>query len=339
MFTLTQNRWRIDDVLGLRLDREEEFNGADLSIHRIGSTPERQSGCQAEDQGSSPAARGPYLRCRICLSPTSVTSTSSAMNRTASDSGQPDSPASERSRTARLAVAAVSQRVHVQACGDAWVMVDWGTHAKANTAARALAARLRESPEPFAIEVVAGVRTLALRLATGTAFEHRAKYRAEALHWLDQIAPQALDWEAPAGREVVFPACYDPSMAPDLDEVAAATGLTTAEVVQRHSARPYTAEVVGFMPGFAYLGGLDPRLKLDRRTVPRPRVPEGGIAIAGLQSAIYPSPTAGGWHLIGRCPLRLFNPDRSPPALMTEGDTIRFEPIDKAQFDRLWARR
>jgi KipI family sensor histidine kinase inhibitor len=128
-------------------------------------------------------------------------------------------------------------------------------------------------------------------------------------------------------------------MAPDLDEVAAATGLTTAEVVQRHSARPYTAEVVGFMPGFAYLGGLDPRLKLDRRTVPRPRVPEGGIAIAGLQSAIYPSPTAGGWHLIGRCPLRLFNPDRLPPALMTEGDTIRFEPIDKAQFDRLWARR
>lgn len=61
MFTLTQNRWRIDDVLGLRLDREEEFNGADLSIHRIGSTPERQSGCQAQDQGSSPAARGPYL--------------------------------------------------------------------------------------------------------------------------------------------------------------------------------------------------------------------------------------------------------------------------------------
>jgi hypothetical protein len=123
-----------------------------------------------------------------------------------------------------------AQRVRVQACGDAWVMVDWGSHVKANTAARALAARLRESPEPFAIEVVAGVRTLALRLATGAAFEHRAKHRAEAIRWLQQIAPHALDWDAPAGREVVFPACYDPSMAPDLDEVAAATGLTTAEV-------------------------------------------------------------------------------------------------------------
>ena len=261
------------------------------------------------------------------------------MNRSVSDSGQPDSPASSRPRTARLAIPAPAQRIQVQACGDAWVMVDWGTHVKANTAARALAARLRESPEAFAIEVVAGVRTLALRLTTGAAFEHRAKHRAEAISWLAQIAPQALGWEAPAGREVVFPACYDPSMAPDLEEVAAATGLTTAEVVQLHSARPYTAEVVGFMPGFAYLGGLDPRLKLDRRTVPRPRVPEGGIAIAGLQSAIYPSPTAGGWHLIGRCPLRLFDPGRSPPALMTEGDTIRFEPIDKAEFERLWAQR
>jgi len=279
------------------------------------------------------------LRCCLSLSLTSVASTSSAMNRTASDSGQPDSTTSGGSRADRAAIAAASQRVQVQACGDAWVMVEWGVHARANTAARALAARLRESPEPFAIEVVAGVRTLALRLATGAAFEHRVRHRAEAISWLKQIAPQALDWEAPAGREVVFPACYDPSMAPDLGEVAAATGLTSAEVVRLHSARPYTAEVVGFMPGFAYLGGLDPRLKLDRRTVPRPRVPEGGIAIAGLQSAIYPSPTAGGWHLIGRCPLRLFDPDRSPPALMTEGDTIRFEPIDKAEFDRLWAER
>ena len=261
------------------------------------------------------------------------------MNPTAFDSSQPDFPASDGTRAARHAAAVAAQRVQVQACGDAWVMVDWGTHVKANTAARALAARLRESPEPFAIEVVAGVRTLALRLATGAAFEHRVKHRAEAISWLQQMAPQALGWDAPAGREVVFPACYDPSMAPDLDEVAAATGLTTAEVVRLHSAALYTAEVVGIMPGFAYLGGLDPRLKLDRRTVPRPRVPEGGIAIAGLQSAIYPSPTAGGWHLIGRCPLRLFDPDRSPPALMAEGDTIRFEPIDKAEFERLWAHR
>ena len=229
--------------------------------------------------------------------------------------------------------------IRVEPCGDAWVMVDWGAHLQANVAARALAARLRAAPPAFCAEAVAGVRTLAVRIAVYDTAIPRAHQREAALDWLRATAPEALGWQAPAGGQVVLPACYDPSMAPDLDEVAAATGLTTAEVVAIHSGCTFTAEVVGFMPGFAYLGGLDPRLKLDRRASPRPRVPEGGIAIAGLQTAVYPSPTPGGWSLIGRCPLRLFDPARTPPALLNEGDTLRFEPIDAASFERLWAAR
>jgi KipI family sensor histidine kinase inhibitor len=229
--------------------------------------------------------------------------------------------------------------VRVEPCGDAWVMVDWGAATNANVAARALAARLRETPQPFGVEVLAGVCTLAVRIAADDRAVSRGRHREAAIGWLREMAPQALGWQAPAGRQVVFPACYHASMAPDLDEVAAATGLTAAEVVGIHSGCVFTAEVVGFMPGFAYLGGLDPRLKLDRKASPRPRVPEGSIAIAGLQTAVYPTATAGGWHLIGRCPLRLFDPSRSPAALMGEGDTVRFEPIAVAEFDRLWARR
>jgi len=229
--------------------------------------------------------------------------------------------------------------IQVQACGDAWVMVDWGVRPNANVAARALAARLREVPQPFCGEAVAGIRTLAVRIAADGAIETRGVRRDAALEWLREMAPQALHWQAPAGRDVVLPACYDPAMAPDLDEVAAVTGLSTAEVVALHSGCVFTAEVVGFMPGFAYLGGLDPRLKIDRRASPRPRVPEGTVCIAGLQTAVYPSATPGGWNLIGRCPLRLFDPARSPPALMNEGDTLRFEVIDRPTFDRLWAAR
>jgi inhibitor of KinA len=229
--------------------------------------------------------------------------------------------------------------IQVLACGDAWVLVDWGPRADANVAARALAARLRELPQSFCGEAVAGVRTLAVRITADDAHASRGHHREAALAWLREMAPEALRWQAPAGKEVVLPACYHASEAPDLDEVAAATGLTVEEVVDRHSRCVFTAEVVGFMPGFAYLGGLDPRLKVDRRTSPRPRVPEGSIAIAGLQTAVYPSPTPGGWSLIGRCPLRLFDPQRVPPALMGEGDTLRFEPIDKPMFERLWARR
>jgi KipI family sensor histidine kinase inhibitor len=230
--------------------------------------------------------------------------------------------------------------IRVEPCGDAWVMVDWGGRAQANVAARALAARLRDAPQDFCGEAVAGVRTLAVRLVAGDGpGDSRGLHRAAALEWLRDTAPRALGWAAPAGRQVVLPACYDPSEAPDLADVAAATGLDVAQVVAIHAGCAFTAEVVGFMPGFAYLGGLDPRLKLDRRASPRPRVPEGSIAIAGLQTAVYPSPTPGGWHLVGRCPLRLFDPARSPPALMGEGDTVRFEPVDKAAFDRLWANR
>lgn len=218
-------------------------------------------------------------------------------------------------------------------------MVDWGEHAHANAAARALAARLRRRPPDFCAEAVAGVRTLAVRLPDDSRPLARTRHREAALETLRASATEALLWPAPAGKPVVLPACYDLSLAPDLEDVAAATGLSTSEVIAIHSGCTFTAEVIGFMPGFAYLGGLDPRLKLDRRASPRPRVPEGGISIAGLQTAIYPSPTPGGWHLIGRCPLRLFDPLRTPPALLGEGDTLRFEVIDKAQFDRLWAAR
>ena len=232
-----------------------------------------------------------------------------------------------------------SRRPSVEPCGDAWVLVDWGAHGHANVAARALAARLRTEPPAFCEEAVAGVRTLAVRLATDAGSNDRGASRDAALAFLRDAAPQALGWEAPAGRSVVLPACYDPAVAPDLDEVAAQTGLSPADVAATHAASVFTAEVVGFMPGFAYLGGLDPRLEVDRRASPRRAVPEGSIAIAGRQTAVYPSATPGGWRLIGRCPSRLFDAAREPAALIGEGDTVRFEPIDLDTFERLWGRR
>lgn len=112
----------------------------------------------------------------------------------------------------------------------------------------------------------------------------------------------------------------------DLDEVARATGLTTEEVVGIHSGREYRVYVLGFVPGFAYLGTLDARLSLPRRASPRKQVPAGSVAIAELQTAIYPSATPGGWHLIGRTDVKLFDPGSESPSLFRVGDTVRFEP-------------
>lgn len=112
----------------------------------------------------------------------------------------------------------------------------------------------------------------------------------------------------------------------DLDEVARQTGLTTQEVVRIHSGREYRVYVLGFVPGFAYLGTLDERLSLPRRASPRKQVPPGSVAIAELQTAVYPSATPGGWHLIGRTDVKLFDPHSDSPSLLRVGDTVRFEP-------------
>ena len=119
----------------------------------------------------------------------------------------------------------------------------------------------------------------------------------------------------------VVPVIYDGE---DLQEVADRTGLSQAEVVRRHSSPEYHVLALGFLPGWAYLGPLDPALKLPRRTTPRTRIPAGAVAIAGVQTGIYPRVSPGGWHLIGHTDVVLFDPKRDRPTLFRAGDRVRF---------------
>jgi KipI family sensor histidine kinase inhibitor len=143
---------------------------------------------------------------------------------------------------------------------------------------------------------------------------------------------------APAAPRVwTVPVCYERELGPDLEDVAQRCGLAVDEVVALHASRDYTVHLLGFSPGFPYLGELDPALALPRRTDPRARVPAGAVAIATRHTAIYPQETPGGWHLIGRTPLALFDPSRTPPALFAPGDTVRFEPVTRDAYDALAA--
>ncbi len=128
------------------------------------------------------------------------------------------------------------------------------------------------------------------------------------------------------------PVCYEGELAPDLAEVALLTGLAAEEVAALHRGTLYHVYMLGFLPGFPYLGDLPEALHLPRRADPRLRVPAGSIAIATSLSAIYPYESPGGWHLIGATPLRFFDPARSPPALLAPGDAVRFEPIAAEAF-------
>jgi inhibitor of KinA len=136
-------------------------------------------------------------------------------------------------------------------------------------------------------------------------------------------------------REIIIPVCYDPALAPDLEPVAARLCLSPDELAALHADAEYTVECLGFSPGFAYLLGLPAPLHLPRRDSPRPRVPAGSVAIAGERSGVYPQSTPGGWHLIGRTPMTLFDPSRDKPALLSVADTVRFRPIPRSEFDRL----
>jgi inhibitor of KinA len=134
---------------------------------------------------------------------------------------------------------------------------------------------------------------------------------------------------------VEIPVCYDGEFGPDLTFVAEHAELTAEEVIARHSAPEYLVHMIGFAPGFPYLGGLDERLATPRKPQPRALVPAGAVGIAGPQTGIYPLATPGGWQLIGRTPLRLFNPDWAQPSRLQAGQHLRFVPIDAAEFQRL----
>ena len=136
-------------------------------------------------------------------------------------------------------------------------------------------------------------------------------------------------------RVVDIPVCYDLEMAPDLVEAANELGIGTDELIHRHSSARYTVAMIGFAPGFPYLLGLPDSLALPRLATPRTRVPAGSVAIGGNQTGIYPRESPGGWRLLGRTPLVLFDAARASPALLTPGDRVRFQRIDLSTFDRL----
>jgi inhibitor of KinA len=141
---------------------------------------------------------------------------------------------------------------------------------------------------------------------------------------------------APARTEAVVdvPVCYGGEEGPDLAGVASAAGLTEAAAIAIHSGLTYRVYVVGFVPGFAYMAAVDPRLALPRRATPRTRVPAGSVAIAAGQTGIYPSETPGGWHLIGRTPLKPYDAARAQPFAFKVGDRVRFHAIDRDTFQR-----
>lgn len=160
---------------------------------------------------------------------------------------------------------------------------------------------------------------------------------AELSALLRAILPAGESSEAQERTVVELPTAYGGEYGPDLQFVAEHAGLNVGEVIRLHSAPSYLVYMMGFMPGFTYLGGLDERLHTPRLSAPRVRIPAGSVGIAGSQTDAYPVDSPGGWQLIGRTPLRLYDDRRENPILLRAGQYVKFVPISPAEFDRIAA--
>lgn len=215
-------------------------------------------------------------------------------------------------------------------CGDTALVVEFGDRIDRALNARVLAfdQALRERPPEGLVETVPTFRSLMI---------HYDPLRTRQSALIDQVRPLAEQVRPvqQAGRSWTVPVCYQDDLAPDLAEVAERTGLPPDAVILRHAEPLYQVFMMGFVPGFPYLGVLPEALVLPRRDDPRVRVPAGAVGIASAMTAIYPVVSPGGWHLIGNCPLRLFDPEAEPPTLFLPGDTVRFEPVERDRYEAI----
>lgn len=151
----------------------------------------------------------------------------------------------------------------------------------------------------------------------------------------DILTDLAPDETASAGEAKEIPVWYDASVGPELARLEAATGLTRDEVIEIHSGHDYRVFALGFAPGFGFMGSVDPRLETPRLATPRKRVPAGSVALAGRQTSAYPRVSPGGWNLLGRTPVTLFDPAREHMSFLQVGDRVRFVAIGREAFERL----
>lgn len=216
--------------------------------------------------------------------------------------------------------------MRIRPCGDAMLLVEFEAviDPLVNERVIALAARIRDRRAFGVQDVAPGYCTIGIHFnplhTDVSALEHAIEDDARHLGPIEQLPDRA---------PIEIGVCYGGESGPDLDVVAAHAGCSAQEVIARHAGRTYRVYMLGFVPGFAYMGRVDPSIAIARHRVPRERVPAGSVGITGEQTGVYPIESPGGWHLIGRTSTAMFDPERTPPNLVSPGDFVRFVPLSE----------
>ncbi len=228
-------------------------------------------------------------------------------------------------------ITACQRSVHIRPFGETAVTLEFGQgiHPELHRQVKAVSHYLDQFPFPGLVEYVAA-------FASVTVFYDPVRLDGDTVAACLQDIVSKLEKEPPGiPRVVEIPVCYGGDFGPDLAFVAQHNKLTVDEVIELHSGGRYLVYMLGFAPGFPYLGGMPEQIAAPRRESPRPAIPAGSVGIAGLQTGVYPITTPGGWQLIGCTPLELFCPAADPPTLLCAGDVIRFRPICPQEYREL----
>ena len=225
--------------------------------------------------------------------------------------------------------------VRYLSCGDTAFTVEFGNEITPEINGRVMALHAAIGAARTAGDLAGLVETVPTMRSLMVNYDPLATTRAELQPRIDALIASGLA-AGIASRRVSIPCCYDdPEFAPDLAEVAERSKKTVEQVIAAHLASAFKVYVLGFMPGLAYIAGLDPSLYLPRRSQPRVRLPRSSVAIAMDMTTIYPFESPGGWHLIGRTPLWMFDQRRAEPVFLAPGDSLTFQRIDRKNFDRI----
>lgn len=219
--------------------------------------------------------------------------------------------------------------------GDSCVVVEFGDSIdmEVNARVQALKERLANSGLSCIRELIPTYRSIAVY------FEPDTTDPAGFTAMLETLSRDERTATAVRSAGVVIPVCYGGEFGPDMANVSAHTGLPEDEIVRRHTGTDCYCYMLGFTPGFAYLGGMDETLATPRLKEPREKIPTGSVGVAGKQTGIYPIESPGGWQLIGRTPLRMFDAGRTPPTVIEAGMWVRFRAVGRTEYDRLAALR
>ncbi|RPJ93961.1 5-oxoprolinase subunit PxpB [Rummeliibacillus sp. TYF005] len=230
------------------------------------------------------------------------------------------------------------ENVEIKPFGDSALIVKFGSKINPKIAKyiQSLQNKLNKTPFTGYIESVPSYTNLTIYYSAISIYRDRKFHPFQFIkEYIEELLESINLLEETSSKLIEIPVCYGGDYGPDLELVAMQNNITMEEVIEIHSQPEYLVHMIGFAPGFAFLGGMDEKIGTSRKDVPRLKIPAGSVGIAGKQTGIYPFETPGGWQLIGRTPTKLFLPEVQPPSLLTAGDKIRFYPITEKEYKQL----